>query len=88
MARTLIVAIAAALVSASCGEVARTGRAPVMLVIDRLEASAGGDGTFSTFLQSDVLTNGGILNDNGRAVLSMALKNPGTVTAPLGPSNS
>lgn len=86
MARTLLVAVVAALASASCGEVARTGRAPVMLVVNSLEGSPGGGDDFSTFLQSDVLTNGSIFNDTGRATLSMALKNPGTVTSPLGPS--
>jgi hypothetical protein len=86
MKRIFIVAIAAALASASCGEVARTGRAPVILVVNNLEGSPGGVDDFSTFLQSDAQTNGGIVNDVGRATLSTALKNPGTVTAPLGPT--
>jgi hypothetical protein len=75
-----------ALASASCGEVARTGRSPVILVIDNLEAAAGGGTQFAAFLLSDVQTGGGVINDSGRATLSAALKNPGYAAAPLGPS--
>ena len=44
--------------STSCGDVARLGRSPVFLVINTLQASAGGAsaGTLSGTLQSDVLT--------------------------------
>ena len=87
MARTFIVAIVAALACASCGEVARTGRSPMILVVNNLAATAGGGATESAFLLSDVLTNGGVINDTGRATLTAILKNPGSVTAPLGPSN-
>jgi hypothetical protein len=99
MPRTFVVAIVAALASASCGEVARTGRAPVLLVINSIEAANGSDpGQFFSFLLSDVqtlveITEGGetfrvptYFNDPGRATFRIALKNPGTVTAPLGPS--
>ena len=86
MARTLVGVIVVALASASCGEVARTGRSPVILVIDNLEAAAGGGSQFAAFLLSDVQTGGGVINDSGRATLSAALKNPGYAAAPLGPS--
>jgi hypothetical protein len=75
-----------ALVSTSCGEVARTGRSPAFLIIDSLEASQGEEEEFSNFLLSDVVTNGGVINDNGRATMRLALKNPGTAASPLGPS--
>jgi hypothetical protein len=88
-----------ALAAASCGEVARTGRAPAQLVIERLEAASGATpDQFGTVLASDVLTlveqqvNGQtvrvptIFNDLGRVTLRLMLKNPGTPTAPLGPS--
>ena len=80
------VAVAAALAGASCGDVARTGRSPVMLVIEQLEAAAGGGTTFAGFLLSDVLTAGSTTNDSGSATLSVRLKNPGSATAPLTPS--
>ena len=86
MARTLVGVIIAALASASCGEVARTGRSPVILVVDNIGASAGGGTQFSAFLLSDVLTSGSVINDSGRATLSTALKNPGYAAAPLGPT--
>jgi hypothetical protein len=75
-----------ALASASCGEVARTGRAPVFLIIDSMSAAAGEGTDFSGFLLSDVQTGGGVFNDNGRAQFRIALKNPGTATGPLGPT--
>jgi hypothetical protein len=84
----------------ACGEVARTGRAPVLLIIEALEADSGADDeeTFSSVLMSDVQTivevqEGGqtlriptIFNDSGRVRMRLALKNPGSQIAPLGPS--
>lgn len=90
---------AAGLASTSCGEVARTGQSPAMLIIERLEGASGADpGTFTTTLLSDVQTlvtqqvNGQtvrvptLFNDIGRVGFRLALKNPGTTTAPLGPT--
>jgi hypothetical protein len=90
---------AAALLTASCGDVARTGRAPAMLVIELLEAASGAeDQDFTTNLLSDVQTmvettvDGQtvrfptIFNDPGRVTFRLTLKNPGLPTSPLGPS--
>lgn len=90
---------ALALVSAACGEVARTGRSPVMLVIDALEAASGSQpDAFAAVLYSDVETIvesqvagqtqrvPTIYSDTGRATLRLVLKNPGSATSPLGPS--
>ena len=91
------VPVAALLVlSVSCGDVARTGRSPVMLVIDVLEAASGAQpDAFSNVLFSDVETlvdrqiNGQtvriatIYSDMGRATLRLTLKNPGSATSPL-----
>jgi hypothetical protein len=74
------------LASASCGEVARTGRSPVLLVIDSLGAATGDETEWAGFLLSDVLTEGSVVNDNGRAIFRLTPKNPGNVTSPLGPS--
>lgn len=56
----LFVLAALGAVTASCGDVARSGRAPVFLVIDSIGATAGAAGTVngtpSSILQSDVLT--------------------------------
>lgn len=85
IARTALAGLALA-VSASCGEVARTGRSPVQLVVDSMTASAGQDTEYSGFLLSDVQTGGGVFNDNGRASFRLLLKNPGTPASPLAPS--
>jgi hypothetical protein len=85
--------------SVSCGEVARTGRSPVFLIIDGLEAASGASpDDFGSVLFSDVQTIvedqvGGqtqrfptTFSDIGRATFRAALRNPGTAVAPLGPS--
>jgi hypothetical protein len=89
-------------VSASCGDVARSSRAPVYLVINALQAAPGGgrgSGTFASMLLSDVVVNlitpapcspatpcPTIFNDVGQAQLSLALKDLGPTTAPLVPT--
>jgi len=87
---------------ASCGDVARTGRAPVFLVIDSLSASAGGaTAVASAFLQSDVLrlvttplpcTDSApcptIFSDGGTAAFHLEVKDIGTGTTPLKPSSN
>jgi len=83
----------------ACGEVARTGRSPAFLIIDALEAASGAEpDAFGSVLYSDVETivenqvagqtvrTPTIFSDTGRVTLRLALKNPGTATAPLGPS--
>lgn len=92
---TLVLALAAV----SCGEVARTGRSPVILIIESLEAASGAEPTeFGSLLYADVQTlveqqiNGQsvrvptIFSDVGRVSFRVALKNPGNITSPLAPS--
>ena len=88
-----LVALACLAATASCaGDLARTGRSPVYLIIDRLTASSGATaGTFTGQLNSDVLTLVDlkvltVFSDLGRAALRIALKNPGTATAPTAPT--
>ena len=56
---SIVAVIAAAVASATCGDVVRQGRSPTYLVLDRLEGARGGSSSpsFSTPLQSDVVTN-------------------------------
>jgi hypothetical protein len=83
--------------TASCGDVVRQGRGPVFLVIDRLEASAGGAtaGELSGTLRSDVITNmtspdpctttnvcPTVFDDMGSVALRLVPKDLGTPTAP------
>jgi hypothetical protein len=98
-AAVFVVVSAVGLVSIGCGEVARTGKAPAMLIIDRLEAASGAEpGELGNFLQSDVQTLINvsvagqtirvptIFNDFGTVTLRLALKNPGSPGAPLAPT--
>jgi hypothetical protein len=96
--------VAAAVLAAgvSCGNVARQGRAPVYLVIDKLEAAPGNaPDTFGSNLLSDVLTivtTGGScttsspcptrFNDLGRATLRAPLKDIGTTSNPATPTTN
>ena len=99
----VVLVATAALVSASCGDTVRQGRSPAYLVMDKLTASSGAkpDATGSHVLESDVITNveatiGGetvlvptVFEDGGEVELHVALKDPGTPTAPtdVGPMN-
>lgn len=82
-----------------CGEVARTGRSPVLVVIMSLEAASGATPTaFGGTLDSDVLTNvsrtvGGaevevptVFSDVGRATLRFTLKDQGVPGGAATPS--
>jgi hypothetical protein len=96
----VLAVLAAALGAAACGEVARTGRSPAYLILDRLEGANGAvPDEFSTFVGSDVLTlvrktvDGQevrvptIFIDPGRVTLRVGLKNPGTTVVPTTPSS-
>ena len=94
---------ALAVASASCGDVARSGRAPVFLVIDSITAAAGGTtaNTTSNFLQSDVqrlVTTPDpctatspcptVYSDNGTATFHLSLKDIGTTAVPTTPTSN
>ena len=83
-----VVALAAlSLGSISCGDVARSGRAPVYLTVELLQARAGSftSGALSNILQSDVLTNSTIFADGGLVTLGASLKD---ITSPTGPTTN
>ena len=104
--RTSVTRCAAAvlvLASISCGDVARTGRSPVYLVIDTLEAARGDKPTEFTggALLSDVLTivtTGGtctqtspcqvIFDDFGQVVLRTPLKDVTNPSSPNAPTTN
>jgi hypothetical protein len=96
-AATLAV-LAAALGASACGEVARTGRSPAYLILDRLEGANGAvPDEFSTFVPSDVITlvrrtiDGREVRvatrfvDPGRVTMRVGLKNPGPSVSPTAP---
>ena len=90
----IVAVLALAGLGAGCGDLARLGRSPVQVVINSLQASAGGEDDFGGFLQSDVITrvepddpsSCSIFNDNGQVTMSLLLKNPGQSGAPAAPS--
>jgi hypothetical protein len=98
----ILVAAAVALAGTSCGDVVRTGRAPVFLVIDSLAAAKGDDDQkFSSFLMSDVITNvttpepckpetpcPTVFNDPGQATLRLVPKDIGTAGAAAPTTNN
>lgn len=100
---TLLVLATLGAVTASCGDVARTGRAPVFLVIDSLTATSGGasGGSGSSFLQSDVVrlvttpapcTPAApcptIFGDAGSAAFHLSLKDVTTSLSSTAPSSN
>ena len=98
-----IVLSALAVASASCGDVARSGRAPVFLVIESITAASGGTTTSTTsnFLQSDVqrlVTTPDpctatapcptVYSDNGTATFHLSLKDIGSTAVPTTPTSN
>lgn len=94
-----VAAVALAAGSVSCGDVVRQDRAPVLIVVDLVEAASGADlGTMSGFLLSDVQTLidqqvGGqtvqvptIFNDIGQATMRIIPKDAGNGSVSLSPS--
>lgn len=78
-AGVLVLALAGAV---SCGKLNTTGDGPSYLVIDSLQAAPGGTtGTFSSMLQSDVMTDATVYDDLGKVTLRMSLKDL-TLTSP------
>ena len=91
--KVLSVAVVLALtpLTPGCGDFLLQDRAAVTLVIDRLEAGAGGDpDVFQGVLRSDVRTGGSIFDDVGRVTMRMILKDsgqPGVTNVPS-PTNT
>ncbi len=94
-----VLATAGLAIMPGCGDVARTGRSPVLLVITSLEAASGATpAAFGGTLDSDVLTNvsrtvGGVqvdvptvFSDSARATLRFTLKDPGVPAGAATPS--
>ena len=94
-----IAAMALLAASVSCGEVVRQDRAPVLVVVDSIEAASGADpGTMSGFLLSDVQTlveqqiDGKtvrvptIFNDPAQVTLRIIPKDAGNGAVSLAPS--
>jgi hypothetical protein len=88
--RQLLALAALAAATTSCGDVIRESRAPAIIMIDSLTAARGNSQTFSSVLNSDVLTLvttpapcsatspcPTVFNDVGVVALRLAMKNVG-----------
>lgn len=84
VARFLLGAVCV-IASTSCGgELLRTGRSPVYLVVTQISAEKGGTGSSVAFLISDVsLDDGSVQNDNVTVTLRVDLKNPTVVATAM-----
>ncbi len=93
-ATTRVVTVAGAVLclfgTAACNELVRASRSSTILVIERIGAARGGtpDDPFPTFLDSDVVTNGGVFADIGRVTTRLAFKSPGTSENPASPTSA
>jgi hypothetical protein len=78
------VALSAAVAgSASCTSMVRDSASNSYLIIDSLQGFSGAlDDETGNNLQSDVLTCGGVIEDEGAVVFRLALKDPGVPTVP------
>jgi hypothetical protein len=100
---TAAFALSLGLASAGCGNVARTGRSPVYLVLESLEAKSGAvdDDKYTSFLLSDVITLvtkpepcsptspcPTVFNDDGRATFHLEVKDIGSAASPNAPSSN
>lgn len=85
---TILAAVAAVGASATgCTSGQLDGQSPSYLMIDSLDAASGAQNQqFSNYLQSDVVTKGGILEDPGRVTFRLGLKDPGSLDSPAEPS--
>jgi hypothetical protein len=70
-----------------CTTVQRAGTSPVQLLIVSLEGGPGDDeAAYRHTFESDVVTSGNVVEDGGRVLLALVLKDPGTADLPTRPS--
>ena len=85
----VLAAVMCGLSVTSCADLARTGTGPAYLIIESVAASRGGSsaGTFTSNLESDVLTRSSVFTDLGQARIRAEMKNALSTTTPS-PINS
>ena len=88
--RVLVGTLAVVALSSCVNDNITTSRSSVNLVIERIGAARGGtnDDPIPTFLQSDVLTNGGVFEDTARITARIGFKDPGTAENPSSPTSA
>jgi len=83
--RVGVLALAVAL-SPSCGDLTKSGQSAAYMMIDDLTGVSGATGDEGNTLASDVVTNGGVIEDGGNVVIRLGLKDPGSPSAPNTPT--
>jgi hypothetical protein len=80
----MVTILGGSMAMASCHSAVTEGRSSVYLIMDSLEGgkTRGESVQFFQTMQSDVLTNGGIVEDPGRVTLRIAFKDVTNPTAP------
>lgn len=71
-----VTAVLSALVLSGCGDLVREGDTVTTLVMQSLGGARGSGAQFSSVLESDVRTNGGIIADSGQATIRLQMKDP------------
>jgi hypothetical protein len=89
----LILGLALAALTASCGDVVRQGTGSSYLIVQQMEAASGAEpGTFGATLNSDVITVkdnvATIFDDIGRVRFSLGLKDAGGADTPARPTTN
>ena len=78
--------LAGLVASSGCGDAVRQGRGSGYLVIESIAATSGADPSqFTSYLQSDVVTEGSVFEDPGRVTFHLNSKDP---SSPVSPTNS
>ena len=79
-----------ALAAACAGGGPAASRSSVVLLVERIDASADGTaGDVSrTFVESDVVTGGGVIQDTARATLRLVARDPSAATSPVAPTGA
>lgn len=79
----VLAAVVCGLSLTACADFATNGSGPSYLVIEGIEATAGGrDEGGGASLESDVRTDGSVFTDTGAATIRNVMKNQVTTTAP------
>jgi hypothetical protein len=84
-AKGVLAVVICGLSSTGCADLARTGSGPSFLIMESVAASRGtgtAAATFTTSLDSDVVTNGSVFTDLGQATVRAEMKNQLSTTAP------
>ncbi len=90
VARVALIGLCVPLLTSCINDAITSSRSSVNLIIERIGAAAGGSNLdpINTYLQSDVLTFGGVFDDIARVTTRISFKDPGTSENPASPTTA